>query len=78
MNAFLSFVSPKTNQQTNKQQQLKRFEKISLNVGEQIQVKFSLTVDDLSYYGIDEERIYEEGTFVVSVGGLSSTFTLLA
>jgi len=57
--------------------QLKRFQKVFLEVNQEILVTFSLNIDDLSFYGIDNTKIYEAGSFVIEVGTLRTTFELI-
>lgn len=48
--------------------ELKGFEKISLKAGESKEVKFTITADDLAFYGADLVRKAEKGKFYVFVG----------
>ncbi len=56
--------------------QLKRFTKINLNPGETKTVRFTLTQDDLSFYGRDNNKIIEPGEFKISIENLSKNFML--
>jgi beta-glucosidase len=56
--------------------QLKRFTKINLNPGETKTVRFTLTQDDLSFYGRDNNKIIEPGEFKISIENLSKNFKL--
>ena len=58
--------------------QLKAFKKLELKPGEQQAVKFTLTPEDLSFIGLDMQRIVEPGEFKVMVGNETAQFTLLA
>jgi beta-glucosidase len=49
-----------------------------LNPGEQQQVQFSLTQNDLSFISLNYTRITEPGLFIITVGDLQARFTLLA
>ncbi|MFA6541749.1 MAG: glycoside hydrolase family 3 C-terminal domain-containing protein, partial [Bacteroidota bacterium] len=51
--------------------ELKGFQKISLSPGEHKTVEFTITPDDLSFYGITMKKTIEPGTFTVYVGGNS-------
>lgn len=53
--------------------ELKGFNKLRLGPGEQRQVEFVLTKDDLGYYNNAGEFIFEPGAFDVMVGGSSET-----
>jgi beta-glucosidase len=56
--------------------QLKKFDKIKLDPGQEHVVKFSLTADDLSFIGLQNTRIVEAGEFRVTVANLTKGFTL--
>jgi beta-glucosidase len=53
---------------------LKRFAKVSLQLGESRQVSFELTSDDLSFIGADNKRVVEPGVFEVRIGNLQQSF----
>jgi len=53
-------------------QQLKRFERIALEPGETKTVTFTLTSDDLRFWGLDDAWTVEPGWFTVMVGGSSA------
>lgn len=60
--------------------ELKRFERVQLNPNEQKEVLFTLTTDDLSFYGRDLVKTIEKGVFKTWVGtdssqGLQMEFT---
>ena len=59
--------------------QLKRFEKVALGVGESVVLEFTLTIDDLLFYGLGDENVakYEAGTFIVRIDNLDAPFTLV-
>jgi beta-glucosidase len=62
--------------------ELKRFEKLRLPPGERRHVRFTLTADDLAFYGRTMQRISEPGHFHAWIGGdaectLRAEFTLL-
>ncbi len=57
--------------------ELKRFARVSLRPGETRVMRFTLTPDDLAFYGADLRRVVEPGTFTLWAGG-SSTATLEA
>lgn len=75
--AVLLYVSDEYRQIVPDVKLLKRFEKISLNVGEERTMSFTLSVEDLSFYGIDNQFIYEEGDFTIRVGSLVGSFKLV-
>jgi beta-glucosidase len=52
--------------------ELKGFQKIMLKAGESREVKFSLTEQDLSFYGRDMKLGAEPGEFEIMVGGNSA------
>lgn len=56
---------------------LKRFEKIELNSGEQQVVTFTLSAEDLSFYGVDNRKQLEDGDFLVEISNLTGKFTLI-
>ena len=76
----LLYLSDEYREITPEEKLLRRFEKVALAPGASTAVTFRLTVEDLLFYGIADEHtpVYELGTFVVSVGGLSATFELVA
>lgn len=51
--------------------ELKGFRKIMLQPGEKTAVSFTVTPDDLAFYGLDMKRTVEPGTFTVFIGGNS-------
>jgi len=53
---------------------LKRFAKIDLQPGETRRVSFELTSDDLSFVGLDRQRVVEPGIFDIHVGGETQSF----
>lgn len=55
---------------------LRRFAKVALPEGAAQQVRFSLTRDDLSFVGARGTRVFEPGTFTVTVGGLRQEVTI--
>lgn len=55
---------------------LKRFEKIDLKAGESTTVEFSLTAEDLEFYGLNDKWVAEDGEFSVMVGGQIADFNL--
>ncbi len=54
--------------------QLKAFEKVLLQPGEEKEVAFSLTKESLSFIGLNNTRIVEPGTFRVSCADMTTTF----
>jgi beta-glucosidase len=56
--------------------QLKAFKKIALNPGQSENLSFTLTPYDLSFIGVDLNRIVEPGDFRVMVGNETATFSV--
>ncbi|MGB9718435.1 MAG: glycoside hydrolase family 3 N-terminal domain-containing protein [Thermoproteota archaeon] len=54
---------------------LYRFRKITLQPGEVQTVSFTIPVSELGFYTDGPEKTVEEGVFVVTVGGLTASFT---
>ena len=74
---ILLFVSDMYRSITPPNKELKGYNKISLNGGEEQQVEFSLNRDDLSFIGLNLTRITEPGLFTVTIGDLQANFNLL-
>ncbi len=55
--------------------QLKRFEKISLESGEEKEVKFTVNQEDLKFIGRKNNWIAEPGEFIIEIKGLKKKFT---
>lgn len=55
---------------------LYRFEKIALNPDETKTVTFTIPVPELGFYTDGPEKVVEDGTFVVTVGGLTASFVV--
>jgi beta-glucosidase len=53
---------------------LKRFAKVSLKPGESRRVSFELMPDDLSFIGLENQRVVEPGIFDVKIGELARSF----
>lgn len=57
--------------------ELKGFEKIALRVGEERRVSFRITADDLRFFRADSlacaEHVFEEGEFLIEIGGSSES-----
>ena len=63
--------------------ELKAFQRITLEAGEELEVKFSVPAAELGFYGLDMKYIVEPGQFKVwigpdSTGGLEGGFELYA
>ena len=56
--------------------ELKGFQGIYLEPGESKTVSFDITVDDLSFIGMENKPITEPGEFEISIGDLKSIFSL--
>ncbi len=56
--------------------QIKGFDKVNLKPGEKKTIAFTITPDELSFIGRDNERIIEPGKFKVMVKNLSAEFEL--
>ena len=57
-------------------QRLRAFDKIELAPGSLKSLTFTLSNEDLSYVGVDNEWVFEAGEFLVNCGGLSKKITL--
>lgn len=57
---------------------LRRFTKLNITAGQSVKVQFTLDESDMSFIGIDDTPTIEAGEFIVSVGGLTASFTVLA
>ena len=55
---------------------LRRFRKISLAVGEEKSVAFTLGREDVSYIGFDMKPTVGKGGFTIEIGGLTANFEL--
>ena len=53
---------------------LKYFTKVSLNSGEEVELKFTLDSSDLFYYNEKGERMFEKGDYTLMVGDQSRDF----
>jgi beta-glucosidase len=53
---------------------LRRFEKINLKAGETRKVTFTLTKDDLSFIGMDNKAVTENGEFKIQIGNQTKKF----
>ena len=51
---------------------LRRFEKIALQPGQTRTVEFRLTKEDLAFYNLENERIFEPGEFLFEIGASSA------
>jgi len=56
---------------------LKRFQKIPLGAGESTKIQFTLNADDLSFYGVDDTKRLEPGTFTIMLADFTQQFTLV-
>lgn len=54
--------------------QLRGFDKVWLNPGEERVIRFHLGADDMALVDWDMQRVVEPGEFTVSIGGLTGTF----
>lgn len=63
---------------TRPSKQLKGFQKVELEPSEAKILKFTLTPHDLSFIGVDMQRVVEPGDFKVMVGNESVNFTVVA
>lgn len=48
--------------------ELKGFKKVNIKAGETVNVEFTLTPDDLRFYNVDLENVWEEGEIKVFIG----------
>ncbi|POZ52185.1 glycoside hydrolase family 3 N-terminal domain-containing protein [Methylovulum psychrotolerans] len=56
--------------------QLKAFKKVELTPGQSETLHFTLTPDDLSFIGVDLQRLIEPGDFTVMVGNETAAFSV--
>jgi len=56
---------------------LKRYTKIELKPSESRTVNFTISSDDLKFYGIENNWIVEEGKFSVIINGLIQDFNFI-
>jgi len=54
---------------------LRAFQKISLQPGEQQELRFTLTKDDLAFVNAQLKTVTEPGEFEVIIGALKTKFT---
>ena len=66
-----NFIRDDYSNTTRPVKELKRFQRILLEKGENKVVSFRLNKEDLSYYNHKAEYVLEPGTFTVMVGGSS-------
>ncbi|ELR16397.1 glycosyl hydrolase domain containing protein [Acanthamoeba castellanii str. Neff] len=57
---------------------LRRFTKLNITAGQSVKVQFTLDETDMSFIGIDDAPTIEPGEFIVSIGGLTASFNVLA
>jgi len=62
---------------TRPNKQLKAFKKIELKPGQQENLRFTITPEDMSFIGVDMKRVVEPGEFKVMVGEETAGFTVL-
>jgi beta-glucosidase len=55
---------------------LYRFQKITLEPGEEKTVSFTIPVSEIGFYTDSREKVVEKGIFTVIVGGLTASFTV--
>ena len=56
--------------------ELKRFTKVKLNPLETKTIELTIKVDDLKFYGKENQWIAEDGEFTISINTLSERFYL--
>lgn len=74
--AVLLYLSDKVASITPEVKALKRFEKISLNPGENKTVTFTLHQKDLQFVNDDLKWVSEKGTFLIQISNLTKAFML--
>ena len=74
--AVLLYVTDDYRSVTPEVRLLKRFQKVMIGSGQCETVSFTLTIEDLIFYGLDDTATVEDGTFTIQVGNLKSGFTL--
>ena len=57
--------------------EMKSFKKIFLNVNEELTVDFEISLKDMSYYNMQNIRVYEQGKFNIYVSQLTASFNLI-
>ena len=67
------YIRDRVSHATRPVKELKGFERITLNPGDTQTVTFTLGPDELSYHGLDMQRVVEPGTFDIMVGPNSTT-----
>lgn len=72
--AVLLFIGDDYRSVTPPVKQLKGFKKIFLEADEEKTVSFRIKSEDLSFIGRDNKRLFEPGSFTVSIGDLKKTF----
>jgi len=75
--SVLLFVSDEYASVSPEVKMLRNFRKITLDAGAFQEVLFTITMEDLTFIGRNDQPTIEPGTFVVQVGSLSQQFELL-
>ncbi|PPD31673.1 MAG: beta-glucosidase [Methylomonas sp.] len=73
----LVYLNDKVGSVTRPVKQLKAFKKIELEPGQQQTLNFTLTAEDMSFIGVDMQRIIEAGDFKVMVGDETAHFSVI-
>jgi beta-glucosidase len=68
------YISDLVRQVTPPVKELKGFQAIYLKPGESKSISFKITLEDLSFIGLDHKRLTERGEFEISIGELRSKF----
>ncbi len=72
----LMYLNDAAAQVSRPNKQLKGFEKVCLNPGESKNITFEITPHAMSFIGLENKRIIEEGEFKVIVGNMEENFVL--
>lgn len=73
----LLYVSDLVASITPEVKRLRGFQKVELQPGEEKELRFNISAEDLSFINNDLKRVTEPGVFRLSVGGLTASFNML-
>lgn len=76
--AVLVYLNDVAASVTRPNKQLKAFEKVELQPGQQKTLQFTLTPQDMSFIGVDMKRIVEPGEFKVMIGNEFTQFSVMS
>jgi beta-glucosidase len=75
--AVLVYLNDVVGSVTRPVKQLKAFKKVELKPGQQQTLSFTLTAEDMSFIGINMQRVVEPGDFKVMVGNETAQFSVV-